>query len=143
MLRGLVCVWTIALGVVLSAPSVRAQSVDATDSAIQLLDFGESRFPEYFPRRRSNLSFAPFLYRYYPESRVYLGVVVAPDPAYIQQGVYVLGGLFGDTPMFVGLLSDYITPVVSSGAVQTRTIAGFPNSIDFFVPDGSPTRALI
>lgn len=143
MLRGLVFIWIIVLGAALSAPLARAQSVDVTDSAIQLLDFGESRFPEYFPRRRSNLSFAPFLYRYYPESGVYLGVAVAPDPAYIQLGVYVLGGLFGDTPMYVGLLSDYITPVVSSGAVQTRTIAGFSNSIDFFVPDGSPTRALI
>lgn len=143
MLRRFVFVWALVVGVGGAPAAAPGQTVSTTDAAIQLLDYGESKFPEYFPRRRSNLSFPPFLYRYHPEAGVYLGVVVSPDPAYVEQGVYVLGGLFGNQPTLVGMLSDYITPVVSSGRVETRTIDGYSNSVDFYIPEGTPTRALI
>jgi hypothetical protein len=74
------------------------------------MDFGERVYPEYFPGHPATGVYEGYLYRFYPATGVYLGVR--------DGGVYVLGGPFGDTVRFVGLLTQYITPKlrpVSSG----------------------------
>jgi hypothetical protein len=81
-------------------------------AAEQLMNFGESQFPQYFPGHPVTLNFGPFRYRLYANG-VLLGVAVGADPKYTQNGVYVLGGPFGghdQPPLFVGTLSQYITP---------------------------------
>lgn len=86
-------------------------SVSAEEAARQLMDFGEATFPEYFPTHQLTQSFPPFLFRYYPQTGAYLGVVVTPDGTYQLNGVYVKGGPFGDLPLFAGPLTKFITPV--------------------------------
>jgi serine protease len=78
--------------------------------ARQLLNFGEQAYPLYFPERPASQLSAPFVYRYYPSTGVYLGVVTQPGLGYVMNGVYVMGGPFGNAPQYVGQISDYITP---------------------------------
>jgi serine protease len=87
-----------------------AQGVTLASAAQQLLDFGESRYPHLFPVRATTLSSGPFLYRHYPTTGLYLGVAVQSDSTYLLGGVYLLGGAWGNTPSFVGRLTDFITP---------------------------------
>jgi hypothetical protein len=70
----------------------------------ELLDFGEQRFPQYFPGHGTTGTFQQYLYRFYPTTGVYLGVDQNTG------GVYVMGGPFGAAPTFEGALTDFITP---------------------------------
>lgn len=81
------------------------------EAARQLLNFAESRYPEYFPSPQASQSLAPFVYRHYPQTGVYVGVVVTPGLGYEHLGVYVMGGPFGAQPQLVGPLAAFITPV--------------------------------
>lgn len=94
----------------LKAQAVRASAVSPDEAARQLMDFAETTFPEYFPEHQATLTFGPFRYRAY-STGVLLGVVVSSDPAYVLNGVYVMGGTFGSSPLYVGMLTQYITPV--------------------------------
>jgi len=81
------------------------------DIANQLLNAAEAAYPQYFPSRQATQSFAPFLYRYYPETGIYLGLVVQASSFYTFNGVYAAGAPFGilDNPTRVGKLTDFIT----------------------------------
>ena len=91
------------------ALAVRAEAVSRTIAADQLMDFGEATYPTLFPGHQPTLSFGAFRYRAY-NSGILLGVVVSADPAYQLDGVYVMGGDFGDTPLYVGKVTDFIVP---------------------------------
>ena len=88
-----------------------------TEAANQLMDAAETAYPQYFPSHQATQSFAPFLFRYYPQTGIYLGVVVTANSFYTLNGVYAAGTPFGglDNPTFIGLLTDFITPVGSGG----------------------------
>ncbi len=86
------------------------QGVPLKEAARQLMDFGEQRYAEFFTGPQATTSFGPFVYRFYPSKGTYLGVVVQSDSQYPLNGVYVMGGPFGDVPMAVGQLTDYIVP---------------------------------
>lgn len=90
-------------------------------AAAQLLDFAETEFSTYFHGAALAGEAGPFVYRHYAASDTYLGVVVQSDGELVLNGVYVLGGPFGSTPLYVGLLTDFITPRTSSlAAPRTR-----------------------
>lgn len=74
------------------------------------MDWAEPAFPQYFPQHQPDVAIGPFLARYYPSTGIYLGVVVSITAEYPLMGVYVLGGPFGGSPLYVGQLTDYITP---------------------------------
>jgi hypothetical protein len=93
-----------------AAGTLRAEAVSPEKSAEQLLDFAESRFPMYFPGHPATQTLAPFHFRAYGNG-VYLGVATSGEGGYTANGVYVMGGPFGSSPTFVGLLTDFITPV--------------------------------
>ncbi len=84
--------------------------------ARQLMNFGERAYPQFFPQRPPTQASKPFVYRYHPATGVYLGVVVTSGTGYVMDGVYVLGGPFGDTPLYVGLVRDFIVPSVPTVA---------------------------
>lgn len=87
--------------------------VAAADSSQQLFDFAERGiYSAYFPAPApvETQTSAPFSYRYYPGTGVYLGVVVQSDSAYVLDGVYVMGGSFGSAPLYAGQLTDFIVP---------------------------------
>ena len=92
------------------------QGVPLSESAGQLLDFGEQAYAVYFPGHPATQEAAPFRYRHYLGSGAYLGVVVNSDSDYVLGGVYVMGGPFGSVPRFVGRVTDFITPRASAQA---------------------------
>ena len=83
--------------------------VDPQAATEQLLDFAEASFPAYFPGHAPTQASSPFLFRHYPASGVYVGVVQDDGP-YARGGVYVMGGAFGAAPVYAGLLADFVTP---------------------------------
>lgn len=93
-----------------AAVAAAATTITPEESARQLMDFGESVFKAYFPEHQTTQTFGPFKYRAY-SSGILLGVVVTADPAYTLGGVYVMGGVFGNSPVYVGQLTSFITPV--------------------------------
>ena len=96
-----------------------ATAVDAATAAEQLLDYAEASLPGYFPTREATRQLAPFAFRHYPDTGVYLGVVLADAAGYPAQGVYVMGGAFGDAPVYAGQLTDYIAPAPCTLALST------------------------
>lgn len=53
----------------LNATIIQTKSLDATT----LFDWAESRYPELFPKGPVNQTEVPYLYRYYPATKLYLG----------------------------------------------------------------------
>ena len=96
-----------------------ALAVDSATAAAQLLDYAEAQLPGYFPTREATQQLAPFAYRHYPDTGIYLGVVLTEGAGYPAQGVYVMGGPFGDAPVPVGQLTDYVTPAPYTLALST------------------------
>lgn len=96
------------------ALSLTREGVSPEDAARQLLDFGEASFPSYFPGHKPTQSLPPFLYRYYPETGIYLGVQMPAGQGVEQLGVHVMGGEFGSQPQFVGPLAQFIRPATRS-----------------------------
>lgn len=92
-----------------SAGSPRqVQALGTAEAADALMDFGERQFPGYFPAAQPSQSLPPFRFRHYPQTGIYLGVVVSADPNYLLDGVYVMGGEFGSAPVRVGVVRDFI-----------------------------------
>jgi hypothetical protein len=87
-----------------------ASPVAPEEAALQLLDLAESAYPGFFPGRQPTQTLSPFVFRHYPQTGVYLGVVVIPDLGYEYLGVYAMGGTFGPQPTWVGPLVQFITP---------------------------------
>jgi uncharacterized delta-60 repeat protein len=90
--------------------------VDPQAAAEQLLDFAEATFPAYFPAHAGTQALAPFAYRHYATTGVYVGVVLDEGP-YPRGGVYVMGGAFGNAPVHVGALTDFVSPDVPGARV--------------------------
>jgi serine protease len=115
------CYCTTALcgaGMLDAAAAVRAaqSSPNAEENANRLFDFAERNYADYFSSVPFRGTYAPFVYRYYPATGIYLGVVVQEHPGYVLSGVYVMGGPFGGTPVYKGLVSDYIALSAGSPA---------------------------
>jgi len=103
-------------------PLLPMAAATAAEAANQLMNAAEAAYPQYFPSHQETQSFAPFLFRYYPQTGIYLGVVVTANSFYTLNGVYAAGSPFGglDNPTFVGLVTDFITPVGSGGTGTTN-----------------------
>lgn len=99
------------------ANALRNAGVTPEEAARQLMDAAESapQYAGYFPSHQQTQSAGPFHYRYYPETGVYLGVVVTGGTQYGEVGaIYVIGGPFGgsiENPVPQGFVTNYITPV--------------------------------
>ena len=87
-----------------------AAAASPEQAAEQLLDFAEATFPTLFPSHPTTATLDPFRFRYYAETGTYVGVVVKPNMGYTMDGIYVMGGIFGDAPVYVGQVSAYIVP---------------------------------
>lgn len=103
------------------AQALRDAGVTPQEAARQLMDAAESAdaYRGYFPTREPTQWAGPFAYRYYPGTRIYLGVVVAATGSYEVGAIYVVGGPFGgsiDSPVPQGFVTNYITPVAPAPA---------------------------
>lgn len=117
------------------------------DAAEQLLDFAESSFPQFFPTREATQSVAKLRYRYYPSMGTYIAVAlnVVPGDGLVEGGVYVLGGAAGATPILVGVLNQFITPVSSPLVDITLNLRAsapqWPGPVYLRMGDAAVTRA--
>lgn len=106
-------------GVRRAALAVRPELPAAVEA---LMAFGEKTFPEYFPGPAITQRSGPFLFRHYPSTGTYLGVVVEGGTSFVLEGVYVAGGPFGAAPALVGHLDKLLdydgdgTPNAQDGA---------------------------
>jgi hypothetical protein len=100
------------------AAPMTAVAITPEEAARQLMDYGESVYPELFPGHETTQSLPPFVYRHYAATGTYLGVVIADGSGLALDGVYVKGGPFGDVPRFVGQLTDFVTPVDPASVVE-------------------------
>ena len=94
-----------------------APAQTSADNVTALLNWAELAFPQYFPSAQSTRVQAPYTYRYYPETRNYLGVSGS--------GVWVLGPLAGSTdrPLYVGEVSAFscgTKPETCADRIQLR-----------------------
>ena len=89
----------------LSTMPALAQTAPRVPTAQELMDWAEGVYPSYFPDRPATQSLDPYVYRYHPTTRNYLGVAGG--------SVYVLGPVAGSdsTPLRVGSLADFACQV--------------------------------
>ena len=100
-----------------AAQPLRQAALPDAQAADALFNLGESAFSQYFPNHQpTQSSYPPFLFRYYPTTNTYLGVVVQSSQQYTNGGVYVMGGAFGNSPLPVGLLGQYVFAWDTPGA---------------------------
>ncbi len=76
---------------------------DVPATATELMDWAELAYAAYFSGHKPNLTWAPYVYRYYPETDNYLGID--------GQNVYILGPVSGGPLTLVGTLTEF-TPRV-------------------------------
>ncbi|MDB5874854.1 MAG: hypothetical protein JWQ07_4296 [Ramlibacter sp.] len=89
--------------------ALAAQALDPT----ALMDWAEAAYPQYFPSHQPNLFFAPYTYRYYPETQNYVGVA--------DGYVYVLGTVSNYTLLRVGSMGDFSCRVDSGCTVAAAS----------------------
>ena len=98
--------------------------VEPLEAIRQLLEFAETSYPQYFPEKQETASWGQYVYRRYPGTNIsgsiiakkpdtYVGVAynVTPGDGTCEGCVYVMGGDFGPSPVYVGHLTQFITPI--------------------------------
>ena len=88
----------------LAAPALAAS---AAFDATALMDWAETTYPEFFPGHQPDLSYAPYVYRYYAATGNYLGIA--------GNDVYVIGPVTGNVLVWVGTLSSFSCVARPSG----------------------------
>ena len=81
----------IVLGLAIMLP-VHADLVSDSE---QILNDAQTVYRDLFPSNQTTQTFDPYRYRFYPLTGIYLGINQN------DAGVYLLGGIFGDTPKYV------------------------------------------
>ncbi len=89
-----------------NAHSVLADTASDTET---LLNWAENTYPAIFPSRQATQNIEPWLYRYYPETGIYVGVNKSDN------NVYVLGGPWGNNPAVINTLASLINEIDNSG----------------------------
>lgn len=75
---------------------IQPVQADIKSDSEQIMNDAEKVFSQFFPTEQETKLFPPYLYRFYPSTGIYLGINQE------NEGVYVLGGNFGNTPFYVG-----------------------------------------
>jgi hypothetical protein len=103
------------------APMVSTSSVTPAAAAELLLTAAEAGYPAFFPGPQTTQFFGPFAFRYYPQTNMYLGVVIAADPQYTLNGIYVVGGGFGTlaNPGYQGQVTSFVNVDIDVGGGTT------------------------
>lgn len=81
--------------IVLSLAIMQPVHADIISDSEQIMNDAQTVYPDLFPSKQATQTLAPYQYRFYPSTGIYLGI--NQDDA----GVYLLGGSFGDTPRFL------------------------------------------
>ncbi len=101
---------------------------DTVSDAETLLNWAEITYPELFPSRQATQNVEPWLFRHYPEPDIYAGVNQNDN------GVYVLGGIWGNSPTFIDNLPNLISQIANSdsnGSIAACDTTNVPAGIAF------------
>lgn len=101
--------------------NIHVASADLASDTEALLNWAENTYPQFFPGRRATQSLEPWLYRFYPEANTYAGVNKNDN------GVYVLGGPWGDNPTFIDTLPSLINHITNTGGNSNITACNTAN----------------
>jgi hypothetical protein len=105
-----------------------AQQATSAQAATQVMDYAEAHYGSYFPSHQADQQATYdgtlFRFRYYPQTGIYLGVVLEAGPGYASGGVYALGGPFTSL-FYAGPLTNYVS--VSSPQPNGTTSAATLN----------------
>jgi hypothetical protein len=114
--------------------------VTSAQAAELLMNTAETAYPALFPGHKTTQSFAPFAFRYYPETGLYIGVVTSASGAYLLNGVYLVGPGFGSlaNPTPLGLLTQYVTVTIDPGVTYKTlriSVTAYGQSASVDVPN--------
>ena len=112
--------------------NINFASADVASDTETLLNWAENTHPEFFPNHRATQSTEPWLYRFYPETNTYAGVNKNDN------GVYVLGGSWGNNPTFIDTLPGLINHIANTGgngSIPACNIANVPAEMVFTQSD--------
>lgn len=115
---------------------------DVLDDTNTVLDWSESFYPQLFLGHQVTQNAEPWLYRYYPEAKIYVGTNTNDN------SVYILDEDWEDnTPRYIDNLSSLLKVAQSGGGNSVSelfsiALPGFPHQIDFYNPVGA-TKALV
>lgn len=82
---------------------------DTASDAETVLNWAENTYPALFPSHQATQNINPWLFRFYRETGIYVGV--NQD----DHGVYVLGGPWGNNVTFIGTLPEVVNLTLGSG----------------------------
>jgi hypothetical protein len=82
---------------------------DIVSDTETILNWAENAFPEFFPEHQTTQSIEPWLFRYYPQTDIYAGINTTDYNA------YVLGGPFGNEPVFISSSAGLVADIAGSG----------------------------
>jgi len=111
-------VTSVATTAVTTTSATTSTSTTTSTDANSLFNWAEQQYPALFPGVKTNLTTTSYLYRYYPETKNYIGVGVSGSSI---GNVYVLGPLSGGVLAMVGTLQGFACQV--SGGACTLTSA--------------------
>jgi len=81
---------------------------DLSTDAEVLFNWAEQNYSDFFPTVAKTQTFNEWTYRFYPKTGIYVGVNKN------DQSAYLLGGRFGNNPVFVGKLSDLLVQATAT-----------------------------
>lgn len=108
--------------------NIHSAAADTASDTEILLNWVENTYPQLFPSRQATQSVEPWLYRYYPESKIYAGINKSDN------AVYVLGGTFGDAPTKIDALANLISQINNSGgngSIAACDAAKIPSGVSY------------
>lgn len=101
---------------------------DTASDTETLLNWAEKTFPDFFPSNQATQNIEPFLFRHYPETDIYVGVNQNDN------GVYGLGGIWGNNPTFIDNLPNLLGQIENSGGngnIAACDTTNSPAGIDY------------
>lgn len=97
--------WIVAVSALFMFGNAHFASADLASDTERLLNWAETTYPNFFPTHQVTQSIDPWLFRYYPDTKIYAGVNKTNND------VYVLGGQWGDNPTRIASLAELIAQV--------------------------------
>jgi len=104
-------------------------AVTSAAAAELLMDAAEAAYPTLFVGHQTTQTFGEFAFRHYPQTGMYLGVVISASAHYTLNGVYVVGGGFGTlaNPGYQGQVTSFINVDLGGGTTTGHTLVVMVN----------------
>lgn len=116
-----------------------ATTIDDTDT---VLNWAETKYPQFYPNHQTTQIAEPWLYRYYPETDIYVGTNTNDNSIY-----FWVGPLENKSPTYIDSLSNLLNKAQgsapnSASGLQSITLPPFLHDIDIYATTGA-TKAII